>query len=294
MADITQVKLEVITPEYGTYDLTDLVNFDFTDGDNFGMAGLRRLTQRGPMQHGVSDVGFRLDPRQLLLTVRGLASDEAGYYAARALLLKVFKPRAAALGLRISLPPSTVRQIDCHFSGRLTLPWSTREGMIQRDVVQLFAPDPTWYDPVTVTTPFQQVGGGTGMPFPLLFPFTLGASTLAQSSVITNAGSWITYPRITITGPITNPVITNSTTGEKLDFTGHSVGNGDYYVIDTRYGYKTVTDAAGANQIAMLTADSDLATFHFEPGDNSVSIAGTLITAATSIVVSHYARYVGV
>ena len=105
---------------------------------------------------------------------------------------------------------------------------------------------------------------------------------------------------VRITGPITDAVITNNATSEKLDFTGTTIAAGDYYEIDCRYGYKTVVDSTGANQIADLTSDSDLVSFHIAPdpevggGINSITITGTSITAATTAFVSGKTRLIGV
>lgn len=70
---------------------------------------------------------------------------------------------------------------------------------------------------------------------------------------------------ITVDGPINDLVITNNATGEKLDFTGDSVAVGKQRIIDLRYGNKTVVDELGADCIALLTTDSDLATWHLAP-----------------------------
>ena len=79
-----------------------------------------------------------------------------------------------------------------------------------------------------------------------------------------------------------------------------TIAPGDSYVIDCRYGHKTVTDAAGANKLADLTTDSDLATFHLAAGRESpgginvISITADSISNATRVHMLYHPRYVGI
>lgn len=128
---------------------------------------------------------------------------------------------------------------------------------------------------------------------------TAVAGGYGASKTITYTGSFLTYPTITITGPITDPVLTNVSTGEDLDFTGVTIAGGDTYTIDCRFGYKTVKNAAGVNKIADLTAASDLATFHLgaDPevsgGANAFTLTGTGTDANTTVTIAYNERFVG-
>jgi hypothetical protein len=154
--------------------------------------------------------------------------------------------------------------------------------------------------PAVITATLALGGGGTGMPVPLLVPVTVGASTISESRTILYTGSWRALPVIRITGPITDCCITNSSTGDKLDLTGVTIGEGDWYEIDLRYGRKTVVDAAGANRIADLTEDSDLATWHLAADDevpdgvNAITVTGSGLDAGTKIDITYQPRYTGI
>lgn len=106
-------------------------------------------------------------------------------------------------------------------------------------------------------------------------------------------GTWDEYPMIVLTGPMNDPVLTNTTTGEILSFTGATIPAGAAYLIDTRYGHKTVEDTTGANQIGKLANASDLSTFHLRPGANflQVSFSGGT-TAASQVNLTYYDRYI--
>jgi hypothetical protein len=183
----------------------------------------------------------------------------------------------------------------------LTAASTEREGLAQSVGVTLRAADPSFYDPAGVDVNFGIGGGGTGTPVPTAIPMPIGASTIDQTIGVVYAGSWYSFPTIRITGPITDAVIENETTGEKLDFTGTTIANGDYYDIDTRYGRKSIVNAAGVNKIGDLTDDSDLGTFHLEPdgaiapgGANAFRVTGDTVSTVTAVEMTYYNRYIGI
>lgn len=278
-----------------TLDISDLVNYHVVEFDGFGAPPIRRLTQRGPLQNGDTDVGFRLDARTMRVSVLARASTPAGMHTDREQLLNMLRPGTDAVKLRWTFQGKQ-RQIDCHLSGGLTLPSGQMVQNNFRDVIELRASDPTWYDPAGGSIQFAQTGGGTSMPVPVLFPLTFGASTLNASAVIalSDVNAWDTFPIIYVTGPVTGLVLTNTATADKLDFTGATVGAGVTYTIDTRYGYKTVIDSSSFNRISQLTSDSNIATFRLIPGNNTITATGTSIDANTRIIVQYNTRYIGV
>jgi phage-related protein len=180
------------------------------------------------------------------------------------------------------------------------MPSSSQFGWTQRVVVELLAPDPTWYDPTQNVQYFALSGGADTMEVPTEIPMTVGASSINASETFTNNGDVATYPTIRINGPITGPKIVNNTTGDELDFAGTTIGAGEYFDIDCRYGYKTVEDQDGTNQISTLSDDSDIATFSLEAdptaenGNNSITVTGTGCTEASSLTIRFYERYIGV
>lgn len=425
---------------------------------NTGMAPVRTLTQRGPLQDGVTATGYRLDPRTIRITFMFQATSLSGADDRRSTIYNIFRPRAELMTLEETLDNGNVRRIDGRVTGAMDMPVTPlqdRIGVSQIFTVDFFCPDPTWYDPTvdsttfdaTDNTPWQEgfgtiatanvteydedkaaytalsgsdiadgnpwsaiiqettpasVGtGGTG--FGLFFfkspvadsyvrntydttlpvnyniirmagvdnigfynyiasgsnlyyiicdgvtvylyrnnvlfastAYTYGVdvsesrwgggisntwgsaltkvaaydialdSTQRQalydqivggnyyaSKTINNGGTYAALPIVYLVGPIEDPVLTNTTTGEVLDFTGITIASGDTYIIDCRYGYKTVKNAAGTNKIADLTATSDLATFHLKPGDNAFTLAGTSVNANTQVTINFYPRYVG-
>jgi len=191
--------------------------------------------------------------------------------------------------------------LDVHYASELSLPIEAGEGSVhQKVVLQFKAYDPSWYDPTMQVLSFGLGGGGDAFTVPMSVPHGVGASTIDMTQAITYAGTWLSHPLIRIRGPITDLIIQNTSTDEKLDFTGTTIADGDYYDIDCRYGHKTVTDASGVSKIDKLTSDSDLATFHIERdpvvvgGINSIRVAGSSVNDNTAIDLSYYVRDLGI
>jgi len=280
-----------------TYNLNGLnaslgVTLRYLGDQGFGMAPMHRITQRGPLQHGDSDINFRLDPRILQIPLLVEASTLSAGYEAREALTKIFTPANGVGTLRI-ISDDIDRAIDCVTLGGMDFNADVAMGWHVRTVVQLRASDPTWYNPTPISGGATPTIAGTPTPVPLLVPWTAGASALNSTLSITNDGTWLSYPIITAVGPITSLVITNTTSGDKIEVSG-TIASGDTWTFDLRYGRKTVIDQTGANKSSSITADSSLATFAIERGANSITVTGSSTGAASAVDLVYYTRYVGV
>lgn len=280
------------------YSLDDDTICRLKSHDGWGVPPNHRLTERGPNQHGDTDLGMRLDPRIGTIIVQLPVQTMATMYERRDQLVDIFSP-ANDLTLKWALDYGT-RYIDGHVSSEMSLPIDQRLWSAQIVTVRIRCADPTFYAlPAQVVT-FALGGSGDAFAVPMAIPWPIGTSTLDQTVQVTYAGNWRSHPhRIRIVGPITNPVITNETTEEVLDFTGTTIAAGEYFDIDCRYGYKTIIDQDGDNQIATLTEDSDLATFHLAPhpeavdGINDINVSGSAVNEATEVYLNYYTRYLG-
>lgn len=440
----------------GTVILSDGNPYKMDGGTGLGAADVRNLWERGPQQHGVSDLGYRIDPRTLTFPIFFAGTSQPNLDSRRDTLQTAFSPRAALGTLQITRDDGEVRELYARRAGPLDMPLvpAQRTGKLHKTVVQLFAPDPVWTEPtagsVSFLSPaswwlaFNTIGSanvlehteaptqgqawtytGTitaGSPYFIairsgkesnattkyawsLFDasdptaaflaasntyfFEFNDINVAQGTAIMTAGThnyffctdgagwkvyrdatliasdtvngngalaqdtrrwrsqqdgvsqlWTEslpraavfninptaaqvgalntameaggsvynvslaypgnlpeYPVVRINGPISDPVLTNTTTGEKLDFTGYSIGSADFYTVDLRYGFKTVKNSGGDNKIGQLSNDSDLASFHIAPapvaagGTNVFSLAGTATSGNTSALITYYNRF---
>lgn len=275
--------------------------YTYLGSDGLGAAPRRRISERGPQQHGDTDLGYRLEPRVFSLLLQIEAVDAETFWNERDTLIGYFAPYHEPI-VAFFLKNGRTRYIACQMVGDLMMGDSEYMGTIQKAALQLKAADPTFYDPVGRASTFALGGGGDAFPVPHEVPHGVGASTLDQVNVVVYDGNWLSFPTlIRITGPIEDCVLTNETTGEALDFTGTTIAGGDYYDIDCRYGRKTVVDSAGVNRIANLTSDSDLATFHLAPdsaeapgGANSLRVVGSGVTETTGVALNWFDRYLGI
>ena len=283
-----------------TYNLSDRAPFDVVTVTGVGSAPVRRLSQRGPLQHGETDIGFRLDPRSINLVLAFAPATLALADAARDTLARIFGPRQSIpVQLRYTRDDAAVRQLDCYAVGMVDMPVTEEDriGVLQRVAVQLQASAPAWYDPEQKSLRVAGSIAGTPSSVPLAMPWVVGGASVAGSYAVSYMGTFDEYPIIVVTGPITDPVITNTTTGDALSFVGTTIANGDSYTIDLRYGFKTVTDSGGTNRIAKLTTSSALATWRLaslletSDGNNGISISGTGAGAATTVRILYSNRY---
>lgn len=281
-----------------TYNLSDGMPFAWIAADE-GMAPVRRLTERGPQQHGDTDQGFLLDPTEFPMGFRLYATSMADQWTARQLALRIFRPSRVPIQLRWTLETGDVRQADVHVQGKVLFASKDSQGFTLRFVVPLRAADPTLYDPVMQSVVYGVGAGNAGWIYPLAFPRAFGSNTVNQTRAIPYAGTWKSFPVVIIKGPVTNPVITNLTTGDKLDLTGTTISAGQTYTIDCRPGVKSIVDQAGVNRINTLSDDSDLTTFALEAdpeapgGINTIRVIGSVANATTDVYLQWYTRYIG-
>ena len=273
----------------------------------FGTPPIDYITQRGPFQHGVTVKDFFLQPRVIQLLIRQAFCDRVAWWAGRAALLNEIRPnrQATATGavpgtLRIVETDGTTRDLSVfitegpRFEPRVSGEWDEWAFM---EALRFIAHDPVAFDPTQVTASFT-IALAASLVFPITFPITFGTGVVDDTLAITYPGTWLTFPVITIVGPIDLPRIDNNTTGEKIEFT-IDIAAGRTITIDLTEGNKTVVDDLGTNLIGAITSDSDLGTFHIAPdpeapgGVNTLRLRGDNPTGATSVSLAYFERYFG-
>lgn len=253
--------------------------------DGVGLPSVRRILEKSPLRDGAVDRGFRLEPRQMTLSLYLDGLDEQQTDDLRDGLAKIFSPTDTPLKLRATRKDGEIRQIDCYLNGLLDFPGSARMGKGQPVTIPILAPDPTWYYPTQQTVTIAGLAVGT-IP---LADYT--------------ADDW---PIIDMTGPITNPSIEHGAGGsiENLTIVG-SIPGGETWRFDLRSGYKTLRRTSDdANRMsymntATISAFSTMrilgtkaaqAQYAGAPS-NTFTITGSGTTGATSTVIYWYKRY---
>lgn len=267
-----------------TQSLTDGAPFKLLAAHGMGGPPIRRLVARGPAQHGDTDIGYRLQPRDIELQLGFAASTDAILDGYRDLLARIFRPLVdTPVSLRVTRDGPITRQIDVYTVGPIDISLlpEHRPGHYHRARVRVRAPDPTWYDPVPGTA-------------------TLTGTAPWNNVVVSGVqilGDMPDFPILTLTGPISAPNILNQQS-ERFRFkVTTTIGAGSVLVIDTRHGRKTLILNGSVNYRSELIPElSHLETWHLEPlgsgqGVNPIYVVASGATTDTKLEVVFHHRY---
>lgn len=141
----------------------------------------------------------------------------------------------------------------------------------------LKATDPRWYaaPSKTATAELPGSGGSSGMRFPLTFPLTFGGGTGTGLLQVYNNGTFETRPVLIVTGPCTNPVISNLSLpgAPSVGFT-IALNEGDLLEIDMDWQTVVYTPNGSAfGSSRRTTAMTTNTWWNLPPGLNQISFA---------------------
>ena len=283
------------------YDINDGTIYRVEQHSGLDKPPVRTISERAPQQHGESYIDYRLDPRIFQLVLGIHATSHSQLETRKGTLSDTYLASANnPLKVKFTTEGGNVRQIECECIGCDMPSMDQTSYCYQKAGLTFKAENPLFYNPTGSTHNFGLGGlAADAMQVPLEIPWNVGQSVLNSNLVVTYAGSFLALPIIRITGPITSAKIVNNTTSETLFFDGITIAHNDYYVIDCRFGYKTIKDLALTNKIADLDeSTSDLATFHIAPGpkeapggDNSLTVTGTSVTGDTSVTIQYNEQF---
>ncbi len=204
-----------------------------------------------------------------------------------------FAPTRGDGKLRVTAPSGEQRELTCRYVGGLE---NADDDIRQAGpnwwslAVTLRASDPYFY----ATAPFTELFvNAAAVPFFPIFPLQLSASNMLSTAAPLNDGDAEAWPVWVVTGPATEVTITNSTTGKSWTLTTDLLA-GETVTIDTRPGKKTALLNIGGvitNALGGLTSSSYL--WPLAVGVNTLSVALTGSTSATSVRLTFTPRYLG-
>lgn len=300
-----------------TYALNNIEGFTLLDYFGLGLVNVSRLSQRGPYQHGDTDLGYRQDARVIGLTWGIWGSGERPLYdlgELRTRLYSIFRPRDDdPVQLLFVMPDGRKRQADVNLQGAFDGGSQSYEGYAAQRLAAVFkASDPRLYHPKQQSTSFNLLSSISGLPIPFTVPIPIGESALNTTQNIVYADgdilAAVEYPTITVHGPITSPIIENLTTDEIIAFTagdGLTIGSGEFIVVNLNN--KTALDQDGNAVDGYLSDDSDLAAFHLSyaseklydgsyntDGTNAIRVQGDGVNLITRVDIKWFNRFEGV
>jgi phage-related protein len=151
--------------------------------------------------------------------------------------------------------------------------------------VDFFCPDPNYYNN-NLQTANMLISPPLGRTYNKTFNYTYGGGSATVTTTITNIGWATTYPNIVINGPITNPVIGNSTSGNTLYFSG-TYSSSDLLEIDLYNQLITLNGAPARNLLISGTW------FDAPSGNSNFFFTGTgTLAGTTQATVSWYSAYI--
>lgn len=165
------------------------------------------------------------------------------------------------------------------------LPESTKNGLKQPFQLYCKIKYPAIFGDAQSFTIGSNVGttsGSSGLP--MGFPAGLGATTYSSTGSTNNPGDLSAWANFTIYGPVTNPKITNTTTGQSMTVNVNLPTSADSISINWSSDSNTITQ--GGNSILnKLTSDSQWITL--QPGNNNLTYTGSSMGSGTYVNVSY-------
>lgn len=241
--------------------------FSFESYGMFGAPPTNFQTRQGYKQQGVTEIDYSLAPREITIDFwRAPACDRPTYWNNRKEVLDFFRPnRQGPLTFTVTRPDGTQRSLTVRANPGPQYPsnlkndnsWNIRESL------SFTAFDPIWYDPNATTLVISSTTD-TDLVFPITFSIKFGVSGLLFPAAITYAGTWKTYPTITLTGPYTYVAIQNSVLTAAITLIV-PIASGESRVIDLTPGAQSIVDGSGVSKFDELSSMSDLINFAIVP-----------------------------
>ncbi len=120
------------------------------------------------------------------------------------------------------------------------------------------------------------------------FPFELSASSVLAGATIDNTGDIDAWPIWTLTGPMSNPILRNVTTGAVLSIPT-TVQVDSTLTVATRPGYHSVVFNGGVSAFGVVTGNSVL--WGLRPGLNVIRVEASGTASMTDAVLNYRLRY---
>lgn len=291
------------------YDATSGITFNYIGDRGWGLPSISRITNRGALQNGDTDIDNRFDARAVTLGLFVECENAIDHLRYREIIGNIFIVSNQMGVLTVTYSSTTAgitttssRSLNCYVSGGIDFGSMSYTDFNLDFTVELRSDTAVWYDTTQNVVLISQQIAGTPTPIPLLIPWTLGGGGLNKSTNVTNFGQVAVYPIITINAGdsgITNLAIVNTSSGKAIVFP--TLYANTTYIIDLTYGKKTVVDGSGTNSISLLsTAQSSLATWCLLPrqvvsgGVNVITCSSGVTGTNASVTISYYANYLSI
>lgn len=267
--------------------LNDPAGGFLVDGDIVGLGVPDVRTSSGLLsgQHG-GWVGAQFYGMRNIAIPGQIIADSVGDYEDRRAALQA---AVASNEVTLTIVTNAGHQyvIECNLI-KLDIPFSNNP-LTCRFNLELVAPDPIIYDNSAsglMSAPLSRVGGG-GITWPITWPITWASGT--PPVTVNNTGEVALSPTIKLNNAMTNPTITNKTTGQFFTLSGLTTTAGDVVVIDMKNRTALLN---GGSVLSLMTAASDW--WLLLPGANTLELSTASSGDTVTGVIEWRAGYGGI
>ncbi|MBA7476361.1 hypothetical protein ES707_11746 [subsurface metagenome] len=267
---------------HGDYILTP--NWDL------GNAPVKHQTSKAPYQDGETLIDTSFEPANPILEFAIKGSNRQQIFDRRLIIQRHFNPKLGIGTLKWQQEDGTTYHLDCVPTKPIFPSGDGQSSSHQMVIIQLFAPNPYWYDPTQIER--IMIGFFGGFSFPFSFPINFG-QVGTQIDVI-NTGTVETPIMIYLYGEVIDPTIQNLLTDEKISVI-HAIANGDILIINTAFGEKTALILSGGEyNNAFEYVDPESVFWKLKPGINPIRYICTSEGEHAQCRLYYYNRFSGV
>lgn len=259
-----------------TYGLTEF---------GMGSPAPRAVTENRPSAHGATDSTAWYGPRIFQVTGYIQAASRADLWAAVD-NLKGSLVLGTTHTLKFRRQGLTYdEQATVRVDSPVDIPLTIFPGNLLQFGVSLFSADPRLYTTTLNAGSYDPTSSGSGgLTFGLDFPLVFNASLTSGQLSVTNEGNIDSPPVFIITGPVTNPIIDNDSTGDSIYTQSLALTAGQTLTLDVQS--REVTLDGGTSRPDLI--DVSLTDwFNIVPGTNLLRLRGSSMSAgATALAVT--------
>lgn len=291
-------KLEVINlglNEKITFDMSGKILLSHIEG--LGIPSTSQQTTQAPLQDGSDIFGSLLEDRVIRLQTTIRAESREDLYATRRKILRIINPKTynVKTGLRGELlllytNNNNTYRIYAYIEDAVD--FKDRFGNSDKAEIVFTAHNPYLLDEENTKLVIKKFSGGLKFPLKLKTRFAL----VGFKRDFNNDGDEETPVKIKYYGPVTNPTITNETTGETIKV-NRTLSEGDVLEINTESGSETVNIIKEDGSVENVFHWIDLTKrdfFQLILGKNVITYSGDDESHSGSIEVEFARKWVGV
>jgi len=266
-----------------------------------GMPRIQRRSQQAVEQAGYTDIGFRIQPRDITLKIGLAATNRAMLDSERRRLWDMLQPTPDPLQMRIQTEDAQVRRVDVHYVRGLEYASKDRKANVESYTLQFRAPEVFLRSTAETTITVEGSGAAGGMDFPLDFPMHLGGFTWGTLHDFDYTGSAPVYPTISLFGRLrgvrlrlTNHTGTHAVSLENT----YEIAAGQRLDLRLQVGRKEIVSVAAdgteTNAYAALSvSETFLPGWRIEPGLNQVAVEAQASGAGAYAEIRFVTQYLG-